>query len=233
MTQTQSVPSSQTDAPPAYQGPAESASLAGPAAGWAAEAAGPPPAGVAWMLGLPMEINSRLIGRYRSWMILRGMAGLILGGMILFQPGLSVAAFALVIGIFLCVIGVARIVIGAADTGFSTGVRVLNVILGVMLAVIGAIAIRFPGFGLLTTVLLIGFAWMMEAGATLALLPPRHQGRGWAIAFAVVSLIAGAALIAWPVESLLPLAIVAGAALLVGGVFDLINAFTLKASDRS
>jgi uncharacterized membrane protein HdeD (DUF308 family) len=182
---------------------------------------------------VPLELSPKTVGRYRVWLIIRGLAGLVLGGLILFRPGLSIEAFALVIGIFLCVIGVARIVIGAADSEFTAGVRVLNVILGVLLVGIGALAIRNPGFGLLATVLLIGFAWMMEGGATLALLPPRHQGRGWAVAFAVISLVAGAILIIWPVEALLPLVIVAGAALLVGGIFDLINGFTLKADARA
>jgi uncharacterized membrane protein HdeD (DUF308 family) len=186
--------------------------------------------GVPWLLGLPSEFSPRLVGRYRAWMIVRGLAGLVLGGLILFQPALSLAAFALVIGIFLILAGIVRIVIGAVDSEFTAGVRVLNVILGVLLAAIGAVAIRYPGFGLVATVVLVGFAWMMEGGASLALLPPRHQGRAWAVAFAVVSLIGGAMLIMWPVAALVPLFIVAGAFLAVGGLFDLINAVTLKAS---
>jgi uncharacterized membrane protein HdeD (DUF308 family) len=186
--------------------------------------------GSIWLLGVPLELSPKTVGRYRTWLIIRGLAGLILGGLILFLPGISIEVFALMIGIFLCVIGVARIIIGAADSEFTAGVRVLNVIVGVLLAAIGAIAIRYPGFGLLATVLMVGFAWMMEGGATLALLPPRHQGRGWAIAFAVVSLLAGIILIAWPAAALFPLFIVAGAALLVGGIFDMINGATLKAS---
>jgi uncharacterized membrane protein HdeD (DUF308 family) len=173
-----------------------------------------------------------MVGRFRTWMIIRGLAGLLLGGLILFQPGLSIAAFAMLVGFFLVLVGVIRIIVGAVDSEFTGGIRALNIILGVLLAAIGAVAIRYPGFGLVAIVMLVGFAWMMEGGATLALLPPSHQGRGWAIAFAVISLLAGAVLIIWPIESLVPLLIVAGAALVVGGIFDIVGAFAIKTSPR-
>ncbi|MDR0627676.1 MAG: DUF308 domain-containing protein, partial [Bifidobacteriaceae bacterium] len=163
--------------------------------------------GTGWPLAAPLVLGPKKVGRMRAWLIIRGLLGLVLGAMILFQPALSIEAFALLAGVFFVVIGVARIVIGAADSEFSVGMRVLNVAVGVALVAIGAISIRYPGFGLVVTAFLVGFAWMMEGGATLALLPPRHQGRAWAIAFAVVSLLGGALIILWPVESILPLAI--------------------------
>ncbi|MDR3107243.1 MAG: DUF308 domain-containing protein [Bifidobacteriaceae bacterium] len=192
---------------------------------------GRPGWGSVWLLGGPLEFGPRSVGRLRAWLIIRGLLGLALGAMILLRPDLSLEAFAMLIGIFFCVIGVARIIVGAADSEFTAGVRVLNVIVGVLVTAIGAVSIRYPGFGLLATVLLIGFAWMMEGAATLALLPARHQGRGWAIAFAVISLIGGFFIIMWPVGSIVPLLIVAGAVLLVGGIFDIVGAFTLKSKE--
>ncbi|MDR2565643.1 MAG: DUF308 domain-containing protein [Bifidobacteriaceae bacterium] len=185
------------------------------------------------LFGRPFFLSPASVGRLKAWLVVRGLAGLVLGALILFLPGLSLEAFAFVVGIFFVVAGVIRIVMGAVDSSFTAGLRILNVILGVLLAAIGAVAIRFPGFGLLATVLLIGFAWMMEGAATLALLPPRRQGRGWAIAFAVVSLVAGVILILWPAEMLLPLLIVAGAALVVGGIFDVVGAFSLKSKGQA
>jgi uncharacterized membrane protein HdeD (DUF308 family) len=185
------------------------------------------------LFGRPFAPNPPSVGRLKAWLVIRGLAGLVLGALILFLPDLSLEAFAFVVGIFFVVAGVIRIVMGAVDSNFTPGLRVLNVILGVLLAAVGAVAIRFPGFGLVATVLLIGFAWMMEGAATLALLPPRGQGRGWAIAFSVVSLVAGAVLILWPVELMLPLLIVTGAALVVGGVFDVVGAFSLKSRGQA
>ncbi|MDR1118677.1 MAG: DUF308 domain-containing protein [Bifidobacteriaceae bacterium] len=186
-------------------------------------------------IGVPfpgLHLSRRFAGRLRVWLVLRGLLGLVVGGLILFRPDLSVDAFALLIGIFFVVVGVARIVVGAADSEFTTGVRVLNVVFGLLLVVLGAIAIRYPGLGVFATMIMIGFAWMMEGGATLAVLPPKHQGRGWAIAFAVLSLVAGAVVVLWPLESLLPLMIVAGAFLVAGGIVDLVNAALLKPADR-
>jgi uncharacterized membrane protein HdeD (DUF308 family) len=168
----------------------------------------------------------------RVWLIVRGLLGLVLGGLILFNPALTITAFAMIVGIFFCFIGVTRIVVGAADAEFSAGVRVLNVVFGLLLTVLGAIAIRYPDFGLFATVLIIGFAWLIEGGVTLAALPPRHQGRGWTIAFAVISLIAGALVILWPVAALLPLVIVVGVFLMVGGVIDIVNGVLLRPKDR-
>jgi uncharacterized membrane protein HdeD (DUF308 family) len=164
----------------------------------------------------------------RAWLIIRGLAGLALGALIAFMPVLSIETFALMIGIFFVMVGVIRIVIGAVDSRYSAGLRVLNVITGVVLVILGAISIRNPGVGLLATVLMIGFAWIMEGAVTLAMLPPQNRGRGWAIASGVISLLAGAAIVAWPIGAILPLLIIAGAALAVGGIFDLVNAFSLK-----
>jgi uncharacterized membrane protein HdeD (DUF308 family) len=161
-------------------------------------------------------------------LIARGLAGLVLGGLILFQPGLSIDALAPLVGIFFCAIGLLRIVAGAADSEYATAIRVANVAFGLILVALGALAIRYPVAGLLFTVMTVGFAWMMEGAVSLAFLPARHQGRGWVIGFAVISLLAGLTLILWPASSLLPLVIVVGAFLLVGGVVDLLNAATLK-----
>jgi hypothetical protein len=179
-----------------------------------------------------IHLSRRFAGRLRVWLIFRGLLGLALGGIILFRPEVSVEAFALLIGVFFCVIGVARIVVGAADSEFTVGIRVLNVVFGLILVGLGAVSIRHPAFGLLTTVMIIGFAWMMEGGATLAVLPPKHQGRAWAITFAVISLLVGALVIMWPVASVLPLMIVVGAFLVAGGVVDIVNAVLLKPTDR-
>jgi uncharacterized membrane protein HdeD (DUF308 family) len=165
----------------------------------------------------------------RALLIIRALFELALGALILFSPELTIEAFALVVGVFFCAIGVIRIVIGAADSEFSVGPRILNVVLGLLLIAIGAVAIRYPGFGLLATVLLVGFAWLIEGGATLALLPHRRQGRGWAIAAGIVALIAGAVLIIWPVESIFPLAIVAGVALIACGILDIAQSFSVRA----
>ncbi|MDR0365620.1 MAG: DUF308 domain-containing protein [Bifidobacteriaceae bacterium] len=173
-------------------------------------------------------LSREAVGRLRAWLALRGVLGLVLGVMILVWPGITVEAFALLVGIFFCIIGVARIVLGAVDSAFSAGIRVLNVILGLLLAGIGAVSIRYPGFGLLATVLLIGFAWIIEGAAALSLMPPPKQGRALAITFGVISLLAGGVLIIWPVESIFPLAIVAGVALVLGGILDIAQAFTLK-----
>jgi uncharacterized membrane protein HdeD (DUF308 family) len=108
--------------------------------------------------------------------------------------------------------------------------RVLNVILGILILGIGVVAIRYPGFGLVTMAMLIGIAWLMEGAVALSTLPVR--GRGWWIFFGVVSVLAGISVLVFPWASLFPLLLVTGAFALASGVLDLINAATFRPGRR-
>jgi uncharacterized membrane protein HdeD (DUF308 family) len=104
---------------------------------------------------------------------------------------------------------------------------VANIVCGVALALLGALAVRYPGFGLWAVAILVGVAWALEGAITLATLPPKGAaGRGWLICFGVVSVVAGLLIVLWPVGSLLPLLIAAGAVLIVVGITDLMTGFT-------
>jgi uncharacterized membrane protein HdeD (DUF308 family) len=143
--------------------------------------------------------------------------------MILVWPGLSIETFSALIGVFFVAIGAFRIIVGAMESGLDAATRVISIVLGLAVGVLGLVAIRNPGLGLLAVALMVGIAWVMEGVVALSTLPAKGAGRGWWIAFGIVSLLAGGTIVLWPVASILPLLIVTGAFLLVSGVLDLIN----------
>jgi uncharacterized membrane protein HdeD (DUF308 family) len=55
-------------------------------------------------------------------------------------------------------------------------------------------------------------------------------GRGWAIGSAVLSIVAGIILMAWPGISLLALAVVLGIWLLIFGIMEIVAAFQLRSA---
>jgi uncharacterized membrane protein HdeD (DUF308 family) len=171
-------------------------------------------------------LSPKIRGHVKALLIVRGVLAVIVGALILIWPGISLEVLMLLIGIFFVLDGIFHVVLGAVDSNFSTGMRVLNVILGLLYVVAGALAIRNPGWGLLFVTIMVGMVWLMEGIFAFATLPPKNEGRGWWIFFAVVSVIAGILVIALPYASIVPLLIVAGAYLVVVGIFDIINGAT-------
>jgi uncharacterized membrane protein HdeD (DUF308 family) len=174
----------------------------------------------------PTLLSGKQAGKMRVLLITRGVVSVLLGAAILLWPGLSLEAFALLIGAFFVVVGAFRIIVGVVDSAFSTGMRVLNAIGGLLILGLGLLSIRYPGLGLIATALFIGVAWLMEGVVALATLPA--TGRGWWIAFGVVTLLGGIVVLAFPWASLLPLLLVAGAFSFLGGVFDIVNGATFR-----
>ena len=78
---------------------------------------------------------------------------------------------------------------------------------------------------LVVVAIIIGVAWIMEG--VLALLESGSaQSRGWAIAFGIISLLAGIIVLVTPAWSAVMLMVFTGASLVVMGIVSLVRAFT-------
>jgi uncharacterized membrane protein HdeD (DUF308 family) len=137
----------------------------------------------------PALLSPEQARRFRWLLIGRGVAAIVVGALIVAWPGLSLAAFARLIGLFFIVAGALRVVVGAVDSDLGASLRILNVICGLLLAVLGFASIRHPGLELLTIALLVGAAWLAEGILTLATLP--KSDRGWWVFFGLLSVVAG------------------------------------------
>jgi uncharacterized membrane protein HdeD (DUF308 family) len=149
------------------------------------------------------------------WLIvLFGVAVLGLGIFFVASPHETLSTFTVIGGIFLLVDGVLALI--AAVFGRGEG-RSLLALIGVLSAIAGLVLIKKP-FATLTVFILILGVWFVVAGVVrfvAALGEP--DGRGGNIAVAVLDLLAGIVILAWPGPSLATLAVIIGVVLIFRG----------------
>ena len=74
----------------------------------------------------------------------------------------------------------------------------------------------------------IGFIFRGVAAVASAISDPLFPGRGWAIFFGVISIIAGVVVLAYPFDSIVTLALVVGIWLIIAGVMEVISGFGMR-----
>ena len=115
------------------------------------------------------------------------------------------------------------------EPGLPGGWRVLDVFVGILLTFGGVVVVRNYGMtgqtlALLIT-LMVGFGWIMEG--VMALVESwRIPRSGWAIAYAIISIIAGFVVLMSPLSSAVFMIIFGGCAMVVMGITSVIRAFT-------
>ena len=152
----------------------------------------------------------------RSWLLaLVGVAAIGVGIFFVASPHESLSTFAVIAGIFLLLDGCIAII--ASIFGHGEG-RGLLALLGVLSAIAGLILIKHPFDTLVVFTLIVG-VWFVVAGVvrfvTAFTLP---EGRGGSIAIALLDIIAGAVILAWPNLGLATLAVIIGIALIIRGI---------------
>lgn len=174
---------------------------------------------------LPQRAKNAVRGLYG----IVGAAAVILGLALLIWPGKTLTVFAVAFGIYFVVSGVIRIVSALVTIGLPGGWRVLDVLVGILLAFGGVVMLKnaaLSGASLAIFVtLIVGFGWIMEGAMALAE-SWRLPSSGWAVLYAIVSIIAGIVVIISPVDSMAFLIIFGGCALIVMGVSAIVRAFT-------
>ena len=140
---------------------------------------------------------------------------------------MKVAAIAL--GAYFVVSGVIRIVTAVVELGLPGGWRVLDILIGVLLTVGGVIVLKNAALSGATLAVLItmvvGLGWMMEG--VMALVESwRMPSSGWAVVYALLSIVAGFIVLFSPVSSTAWLILFGGCALIVLGVVAIVRAFT-------
>ena len=163
--------------------------------------------------------------------ILSGLLAAVLGGVILAWPQPSVVAAAALFGVYLVVSGVALVVL-AISLPTSGGTRFLNLISGVASIALGILAFRHFGEGyailLLAIWVAVGFIIRGMFVTASAIGVPQFPGRGWAIFFGSISIIAGFVVLAYPFDSIETLALVVGAWLVILGAMEVISGFGIR-----
>jgi uncharacterized membrane protein HdeD (DUF308 family) len=154
-----------------------------------------------------------------------GLITLTLGIVVLVWPGKSVLVAAALFGVYLLASGIAQAI--AAFTVHVPGISgVLLFLSGVLSIALGVFAFHDFNNGaavwVLATWIGLGFLFQGVAATVLAINHKDLPERGWHIFTGVLSMLAGMVVVALPISSIVILAIVAGAWLVVIGTTQIV-----------
>lgn len=166
----------------------------------------------------------RAIAAARSSMITTALAGIVLGIILLFWPGVSLLVVATLFGIALVVAGLFRIVFGAsvhADGKF----RWWMIVLGVLTAIAGVLCLARPVTTLVFIAIMIGIAWIFQGFHDLiAGISGTTSGSRWlAVVGGIISVLAGIIVMVLPITALGTFAVVGGIMLIVVSIVTLMT----------
>ncbi|AYG03578.1 HdeD family acid-resistance protein [Gryllotalpicola protaetiae] len=165
-----------------------------------------------------------------------GAAALIVGVLLLVWPQHTIPVLAFLFGIYLVITGGVRLVLGIFGHSLGTGHRVLNVLLGILLVVGGIIALRDIAIAsatlLFVIAIVVGVGWIVE-GIMAITESGASMRQGWSVAYGIISILGGVAVLAVPTWSGFWLLMVAGIILIVLGILGLVRAFTFGRDARA
>ena len=182
---------------------------------------------------LSRDIGDQLgrIGRHWGWVLFFGILMLAAGICAVAWPGPTVVVLAVLFGIQIIVSGIFSF-INAFAADESGGMRVWNVILGLLGIVIGLYAVRHIIVSVVALALLIGIYWVAYGVAQLytAIAHSELPHRGWIGFIGALSVVAGIIVVVWPGPSLVTLAIVLGVWLIIYGIMEIALAFRVRSA---
>lgn len=159
--------------------------------------------------------------------LLFGIISIILGGLLIANPGAGVLAVTLLIGLEFFIAGIFRFVRAFGHSG--AGHRIWWIVLGLLGVVVGIFLMRHLVSTALALGIIIGIFWFVTGIFELfaSIEAKGESGRGWGIFMGIIGIIAGLYLMFVPV-SIVVIAWVAGIWLVVYGVMTAIMSFSLK-----
>ncbi|MGY1802211.1 HdeD family acid-resistance protein [Blastococcus sp. SYSU D00922] len=155
---------------------------------------------------------------------LLGVAALVVGVVLLFDPVAAARTLALLLGLSLVVGGLLEVAVGWD----AEKRRTASVALGAVLVVGGVLAVAWPGITLYTLVLITGLSLIVHGAARVGLAVVERQeiaGWGWLALAGAVNVLVGVLAIAWPDATVFVLSLILGAQIAVFGVLLLVSAF--------
>jgi uncharacterized membrane protein HdeD (DUF308 family) len=171
------------------------------------------------------------IGRHWGWLLFFGILMVVAGIFAVAWPGPTVVVLAILFGIQILVSGIFSF-INAFATDESGGMRVWNVIIGILGIVIGLYAIRHIIVSVFALALLIGIYWVAYGISQIysAIAHEEAPHRGWMGFIGALSVVAGVVVFMWPGISLVTLAFVLGFWLIVYGIMEIAVAFRVRST---
>jgi uncharacterized membrane protein HdeD (DUF308 family) len=173
----------------------------------------------------PRNLSAREITGLRMAFAVSALVAIGIGTILLVWTEATLTVIAVLFGLYFVISGAVRIVRGVASSGVATGGRVLNIVLGVLVVILGIVALRNPEGSLAILGLVVGIVWIVDGVA--ALVEYSTDTSRWpGILLGVVGIVAGVIVLFAPVETIGVLVTIGGIMLLVSGVVQLVRAVT-------
>jgi uncharacterized membrane protein HdeD (DUF308 family) len=158
-----------------------------------------------------------------------GGSSVVVGIAALVWPGPTLLAIGLLFGIYfvLWAMGILVRALGASDV--PAGLRVIDVVVGVLALLVGLALVVRPGASVQTAALVLGFWWVVLGVMQLVHGVIDPVGRVWNVVWGIVGAIAGVIILASPQIALGTLVLIVGIGLILQGALELMVAL---GSDR-
>jgi len=179
----------------------------------------------------PSAASWMLASSWQSTLVV-GVATLILGIIVSFHPTGSLNVVAVLFGVLMILSGIFHLIRVFDPEELN---RVWAGISGLLFIVIGVILIRHLHLSRALIGLFIGITWIVQGlGAIIGgAAGGARGGRGWWIAFGLVSIVAGIVVVATPTSSLNVLAVLLGIWFIIMGIFEIAGGLILRRALRT
>ena len=175
-----------------------------------------------------MATQKSLTNGIRVALGIGGVVAVVLGVLILIAPLKSAAVITAIIAIYAIVQGLVNLGIGIFSKTIKVWPRIGHIVLGLVFIVAGIFALGDLGnvtaFLAIFVTIFIGVSWIVQGIVAFTLLG-EAASRGWAIAFGIVSVIAGIVVILAPLWAIALLWLVLAISLIVLGIVQIVRAF--------
>jgi len=165
-----------------------------------------------------------------------GALSAVLGGLILAWPGTSLLVASTLFGVYLLVSGFAGVAM-AFTLPESAGMRVMLFISGVLSVILAVLCLRNFGnpYPVLLLSIWIGVSFIVPGFSIVAVAISYKAlpSRGWYGFLGVLSVIAGAVVLAWPWDSIAVLTLYAGILLVVMGIAQIVQGFVMRNDSKT
>ena len=162
-------------------------------------------------------------GMARTGMAVFGVAAVVVGGILLFNPYAAVRTLALLIGLALVIGGCMEIALG-----WDTHRRGTSLVLGAILVIGGILAAVWPGITVWTLAILTAVSLFLHGIGRIALAVAGRSeipGWGWLAAAGAFNIVVGVVALTWPEATVVVLSLILAVQVLIFGACLLVAAF--------
>jgi len=181
-------------------------------------------------------METLLESRLWKFAMVWGALSAVLGGLILAWPGTSLLVASTLFGVYLLVSGFAGVAM-AFTLPESAGMRVMLFIGGVLSVILAVLCLRNFGnpYPVLLLSIWIGVSFIVQGFSIVAVAISYKAlpSRGWYGFLGVLSVIAGAVVLAWPWDSIAVLTLYAGILLVVMGIAQIVQGFVMRNDSKT